>query len=128
MITKGDKLLIIFVLLLAFILFIGFQIYGLTNDKTYALIEIDGKVYQKISLGENGPKLKLTIPLAHGKSIVEINQNKVRMQYADCPDRDCVRQGWISRPGQMIVCLPNKLVIKIESSKPTKDEVDAVSF
>ncbi len=128
MITKGDKLLIIFVLMLAFIIFTGFQIYGFTDDKTYVLIEIDGKLYQKISLGENGPNLRLTIPVTHGKSIVEINRNKVRMQYSDCPDRDCVRQGWISRPGQMIVCLPNKLVLKIEGSKPAKDEVDAVSF
>ena len=51
------------------------------------------------------------------------------MSDADCPDKDCVNQGWISRPGQMIVCLPNRLVIKIESDKLTQEEdVDAVSF
>ena len=43
-------------------------------------------------------------------------------------DEDCVRQGFISRSGQMIVCLPNRIVIKIESDKSAKDDVDAVSF
>ena len=55
--------------------------------------------------------------MLYGENIVEIDRDKVKMYYADCPDLDCVRQGWISRPGQMIVCLPNRIVIKIESDE-----------
>lgn len=128
MITKGDKILIFSMLLAALLIFTGFQVYGFAGGKTYALIEVDGKLYQKVSLGEGGSNLKLTVPVTHGENIVEIDGNKVRMLYADCPDEDCVRQGFISRPGQMIVCLPNRMVIKIESDKSVKDDVDAVSF
>ena len=128
MITKGDKILIVSILLVAFLIFTGFQVYGFADGKTYALIEVDGKLYQKVSLGEDGPKLKLTVPVDHGENIVEISRDKVRMLYADCPDEDYVRQSWVSRPGQMIVCLPNKMVIKIESDKSAKDDIDAVSF
>ncbi|HHV19863.1 MAG TPA: NusG domain II-containing protein [Thermoanaerobacterales bacterium] len=128
MITKGDKILIVSILLAALLIFTGFQVYGFADGKTYVLIEADGRIYQKVSLGEDGPNLKLTVPTAHGENIVEINGNKVRMLYADCPDEDCVRQGFISRSGQMIVCLPNRIVIKIESDKSAKDDVDAVSF
>lgn len=128
MITKGDKILIASILMAAFLIFIGFQVHGFAGGKTYVLIEVDGKLYQKVSLGEDGPNLKLTVPVANGENIVEINRDKVRMLYADCPDKDCVRQNWISRPGQMIVCLPNRMVIKIESKKSAKEDVDAVSF
>jgi hypothetical protein len=128
MITKGDKILIASILLVALLIFTGFQVYGFAGGKTYVLIEIDGKLYRKVSLGKDGPNLKITVPVTHGENTVEINRDKARMLYADCPDGDCVRQGFISRPGQMIVCLPNKMVIKIEGDKSTKDDVDAVSF
>lgn len=32
---------------------------------------------------------------------------------ADCPDRVCVNTGKISRAGQSIICIPNKLSVKI---------------
>ncbi|HHX23082.1 MAG: NusG domain II-containing protein [Tepidanaerobacteraceae bacterium] len=128
MITKGDKVLIIFILLIAFLIFTGFHIYGFGEKKTYVLIEVDGKVQHKISLGDNGPKTKINVPVLYGENIVEIDRDKVKMYYADCPDLDCVRQGWISRPGQMIVCLPNRIVIKIESDEFIQKKVDAVSF
>ncbi|MDD4569375.1 MAG: NusG domain II-containing protein [Tepidanaerobacteraceae bacterium] len=129
MITRGDKTLIIFILLVALFIFVGFQVYGFTGGRTYAIIEVDGNPYQKVSLGEDGPQLKINVPVPYGENVVEIDRDKVRMFYADCPDGDCVRQGWISRPGQIIVCLPNRMVIKIESDdKLTQKDVDAVSF
>jgi len=33
---------------------------------------------------------------------------------ADCPDRLCVKQRAISKQGETIVCLPHRLIVKIE--------------
>jgi hypothetical protein len=44
---------------------------------------------------------------------------------ADCPDKLCEKQGKISKNGQSIICLPNKIVIKINSDTDT--DVDARS-
>lgn len=128
MITKGDKILIFSVIVISFVIFAGFQVYGLAGGKTYVLIEINGKLYQRVSLGEDGPNLKISVPVTTGENIVEIDRDRVRMLYAQCPDKDCMRQGFISRPGQMIVCLPNRMVIKIQSDKSTKEVVDEVTF
>lgn len=128
MITKGDKILIFFTLLVAFLIFAGFQVYGFCEGKTYAIIEVDGEVFQKISLGEKGPNLQVKIPTPLGENIVEINGQRVRMLMADCPDEACVRQGWISKPGQIIVCLPHQIIVRIERDKSPLDPVDAVSF
>ncbi|WP_422444549.1 NusG domain II-containing protein [Thermoanaerobacterium sp. DL9XJH110] len=127
MLTKGDRILIAFILLSAFLIFAGFHVYGFSGSKTYAIIEINGQPYQKISLGENGPRLRVKVPVPLGENIVEVDRNRVRMMYADCPDKDCVRQGWISRPGQMLVCLPNRMVVKIESDRGTRNP-DMISF
>ncbi|HHY41887.1 MAG TPA: NusG domain II-containing protein [Thermoanaerobacterales bacterium] len=128
MITKGDKILFFSIILISFIIFVSFQVYGFADGKSYVLIEVNGKLYQKVSLGETGPNLKISVPVANGENIVEIERDRVRMLSAQCPDQDCIRQGWINRPGQMIVCLPNKMVIKIQSDKSIKEDVDIITF
>lgn len=128
MITKGDKILIFSIILISFVMFASFQVIGFAGGETYVLIEVNGKLYQKVSLGNDGPNLKIPVPVTAGENIVEIDRDRVRMLYAQCPDEDCIRQGWISRPGQIIVCLPNRMVIKIQSDKFTKEDVDEITF
>ncbi|MDI3480499.1 MAG: hypothetical protein PWQ97_154 [Tepidanaerobacteraceae bacterium] len=128
MLTKGDKILIALIIVSAVLIFTGFQMYTFGGERTYAVIEINGRLFQKISLGKGGPILQLKVPGIMGESIVEINRDKVRMLYSPCPDKDCMHQGWISRPGQMIVCLPNRVVIKIQSESTPNDQLDGVSF
>ncbi|HHW02032.1 MAG TPA: NusG domain II-containing protein [Thermoanaerobacterales bacterium] len=127
MVTKGDKILIVFILISAVLIFAGFQVYGFGRDKTYAVIEVNGQPYQKISLGQDGQKLQVKVPGLLGESIVEVDKDRVRMLYSPCPDKDCERQGWASRPGQLLVCLPNRVVVKIQGDRAQND-LDAVSF
>jgi len=41
-----------------------------------------------------------------------------------CPDKLCVRSGWISRPKESIVCLPNRVVIEIKSVEGGPDAIN----
>ncbi len=127
MFTKADKILIVFIFISAVLIFIGLQVYGFSGGRTYAVIQVDGKLYHKISLGSGGPNLQLKIQGKIGESIVEVRGDSIRMQYSPCPDKDCERQGWISRPGQMLVCLPNHIVIRIVGDS-TFDDIDIMSF
>ncbi|HAZ22461.1 MAG TPA: hypothetical protein DHD79_07815 [Firmicutes bacterium] len=38
---------------------------------------------------------------------------RIRVIHSDCPEQVCVQTGWISNPGQSIVCLPNQTMIKL---------------
>lgn len=127
MLTKGDKILIAFILLVAGLIFVSFSVYGFSAKKVYAVIKVDGELFQKVSLGKEGPKLKINVPGKLGETIVEIDMDRVRIVSSPCPDKDCEHQGWIKRQGQIIVCLPNRVVITIETTNPDQD-VDAVSF
>lgn len=49
----------------------------------------------------------------HGKGKVEIKEGKVRMLEASCRDQLCVKQGWISRKGLAIICMPGRVVVEI---------------
>ena len=55
----------------------------------------------------------LTVTSSAGTNVIEVQAGKVRVSEADCPNQDCVEQGWISKAGQQIVCLPHKLVVNI---------------
>lgn len=40
---------------------------------------------------------------------------RVRVVQADCPDQLCVKQGWIEKAGDQLLCIPNQLLVEIRS-------------
>ena len=64
------------------------------------------------------------IEINHGTNILEIKNGEASMIEADCPDQICVHEKAISADGESIICLPNKIVVEVESDK--ESELDAV--
>ena len=59
-----------------------------------------------------------TVPIIASDGVcnqIRIEEGTVYMEEADCPGQDCVKQGKISRGGQSIVCLPNKVTVEIRA-------------
>lgn len=48
---------------------------------------------------------------------IVIDNYSVSVTYSACKDQICVQQGRISRPGQTITCLPQKVFVRIEGSE-----------
>ena len=63
--------------------------------------------------------------ITQGNMIIEIKGKKVRVKDADCPNKLCVKQGWIDSGS--IICLPNKVVIMIKKNIENSIKTDAVS-
>ena len=59
---------------------------------------------------------------ADGHITLLIEQGGVFVEYADCPTQSCVRTGKITRAGESIVCLPNRVIVTLEGA----DAFDAV--
>lgn len=72
---------------------------------------------------DEGP-VQLTVEGYSGESYLEILDGRVRMVDSDCPDKLCVKTGWISSPGESIVCLPNRVVIEVVSGDGGPDVVN----
>lgn len=47
------------------------------------------------------------------KNSCRIENGRVVMEYADCPDQICVHASAIFQKGQTIICMPNKVVLEI---------------
>mgnify|MGYP001024328138 FL=1 len=54
----------------------------------------------------------------HCYNQIEIRDGAIGITAADCPDKLCVRQGFLHTPGIPITCLPNRLVIQIRPAEP----------
>ncbi len=126
--TKGDKYLIIVVLLLSFVGIYFVKYYSTNGGNKYISIQVDGEEIKKISFGANMVGKTIDIETKFGYNKIEIGDEKVRVIEADCPDKLDVKQGWISNQGEVIVCLPNRMVVEIKSEKNTIDEVDHISY
>ena len=78
------------------------------TEGAYAIVQVNGIEISRHSLHMEG-----TIPVNGGTNLLQIKGNRARLVDADCPDKLCVRQGWIQYTGQCITCLPNKLTVTI---------------
>ncbi len=51
---------------------------------------------------------------------IEVRPGSIGVTWADCPDRLCVRQGFVRSPAIPVTCLPNKLVITLRAADPIR--------
>lgn len=94
---------------------------------TVANIFSDGKCVYSVDLSSVDSPYEMTFESGGGKNTVRIEKGRISVSDADCPDRVCVRSGWLSDSAVPIICLPHKFVIKIEKSPSVVDGIDAVS-
>ena len=78
-----------------------------------AIIEVDNQSVQTVQLDPDTETFIVTIAGVKGDSIIEVDGQFVRMIDSACPDKICVHQGRKSLPGDAIVCIPNRVTIKI---------------
>jgi hypothetical protein len=118
---KGDLLVYFFILIVTILPFILNGISKISLSKSESLsveINYNGTKYL-YSLEENRE-----IKYKNGLIIVEIKDKKVRVKESDCPDKLCMKRGWIDEAGQFIICMPNKLVVKIVG----KEQYDSITY
>ena len=95
---------------------IGLLIVGNLKDKeaeTVLVISVDGEVYRKIPLTEDtNESFRVETGDGHWNDVV-ITSGIVDVTASDCPHQICVETLPASAVGDMIVCLPHKLVVEI---------------
>ena len=82
-----------------------------TGKTGEVVVQADGKEYARLPLDEDA---ELDIVQGERHNYLLIQDGVATVTEATCPDKQCVHQADISRNGEMIVCLPNKVLITIE--------------
>ena len=83
------------------------------NSGTTAVIYQGNEEIYRINLSEIKEPKRLVITCDEGSNVVLLENGRISIVQADCPDKLCVEQGAITTGGVPIVCLPHKLYINI---------------
>jgi hypothetical protein len=116
----GDVAVLTFFTVLAVALVAG--ISGARLGAESVEVEVGGRKVLTVSLGESGVR-EVTGPL--GTTRIEFRAGEVRILSSPCPLKICQRAGWIGTAGEMLVCLPNEVVVRLPAGPA--GGLDAVS-
>lgn len=131
-IRKADIILFCALLLISGILlarpFLKAGRGGDTSRSLEVTVRQDGKVTGTYPLSGNRI---INLDNSGRHNVVEIRDGTVMMKESSCKNQICVDEGRISRAGQSIICLPNRIVVEISgrsgSDSAEDNGVDAIA-
>lgn len=107
-ITLGDKILVGFIITLGVLSLVALNHLRQPGDQV--IIEVNGQIVQQLDLKASQ---EITATGSIGKTTIKIDQGEAQVIHSDCPEKICIKTGKITRTGEIIVCVPNKVVVKI---------------
>ncbi|ABR50405.1 protein of unknown function DUF1312 [Alkaliphilus metalliredigens QYMF] len=118
--------------ILSLIVFAAVGMYGFNEIFVYqttdgqeltAVIEANNELVREIKLSDVTEPEVFTIEQRGYVNEIFVEPGRIAMGYANCPEPDHYHNNWISRPNEMLVCLPNFVVIRIKGSDALVDGV-----
>lgn len=119
----GDFIAVVVVLLLSFSVWLLFFLRANDSGNNISVIENSDTVLARYSLDKNG---EYSVMSQNGHSItLKIENGKATVIESDCPNGYCRQFGAVSRAGEVIVCAPAHIKIRVDSESKG-GEYDAV--
>lgn len=95
-----------------------------TSGQKEVLIKHEGEVIKRIPLTDQ-TNTSYRFEKGEAYNVIEVENGKVHIHEASCRDQICVNHPPISKNGEVIVCLPNKLVVEVHSETEAV-EIDSI--
>ena len=121
---KADVYIIGAVLLLAALGFAIFFINSVGTGAVYVEVYVSGELEHRIPLQSEQNDI-LIENRDGGYNLIRITEDGVHVVEANCRNQICVQAGQHVRPGQIIACLPNRVLVRLTGS--IEEGVDAVA-
>lgn len=119
--TGLDTLLVVGVALLV----VGsFWLFRATGEAQRVVIE---KGRQTVYTAELNVDQTFSVEGPLGPTVIQISDGRVRVLSSPCPAKVCIRTGEIHHPGQLLACVPNGLIVRVDGDAPREDAIDLIS-
>ena len=116
-VKKNDLYLVTFLIVIS-LLILFYNIFSQKSGDT-VIIYVNNEEYASLPLEEDN-----TVKI-NDTNVLSIKNGEAFMTHATCPDHTCMKQAPLSSTERDIVCLPNKVVVKV--IKKDKNTIDAIS-
>ncbi len=120
---RGDAVVIAAILAAAIALTAAFVLSARRGAAASVEIRQNGEVLAVLPLDEDA---EFTVGGAY-TNVIEVRGGEVFFAESDCPGRDCVHSGAVSAAGRSLVCLPNRVEVRITADVPDENAVDGVA-
>ena len=114
--NKYDLLLIVFLITVSF----SFIFFSKSEEANLARVIYDGNVVMEIDMSKDG---FYEVDGYLGVVSIQVFDSKIRVVEETSPLNICSKKGFVSNTNDVIVCLPNKVVIEF-----LKNDIDAVIY
>lgn len=85
-----------------------------------AIIRQGGEVFATLDLHR---RQALDVPGPLGNTSIQIEPGRARVAADPGPRQYCVRQGWLSQPGAIAICAPNRVSLEIQGRTKAYDSL-----
>lgn len=111
---KNDFILVVGIVAVVLLSFTSLKLYQLQGEEEalFAVITQNNELVERIDLNIIEEPREIILPGPYHE-ILQVEKGRIRFKEADCPDQICVHTGWLQKPGDIAVCLPNKAIITI---------------
>lgn len=112
--SRSDFIPVIIIIVLA----VGaYFLFTCGQSGNYAEILADNTVIKRVDLSQDS---EFSLEGYEGVTF-SVKDGAISFVSSDCPDKICVRTGYIKNRGQSAVCLPNRLTVRIVGSESDID-------
>lgn len=118
---KNDFFLVLSVLIIIGV-WMSFDFFKGQGKGEKIAIYLGNKVYKEVPINATE---EITIKIDNGFNKIKIHDRGVEVVDASCPDKVCVKTGFIDKSNKNIVCIPNKVSIKIISNE--NNDIDTIA-
>jgi hypothetical protein len=118
----GDILFGLLVVIIGYLILFWFK--PATNKNNIALIQINDEVFYEVNLNKNQT---ITLKEFNPAVEVEVQNNAIRILRNNCEKKICLKMDFISKSGQMIICVPKKILIYIPAINEQKQPIRAIT-
>ncbi len=105
----GDAVAAAAVLLCALALAVGLFLAAGQGGTLAVQVYQDGTLLWEHPLDRDG-EFRVSGPY---ENLVTVRDGRAAITESTCPGGDCVHSGWLSGPGRSVVCLPNRVEVRL---------------
>jgi len=125
MFKSGDKILILALAVIAAAFMIWNAMEADTTKNLTAVITQDSKLVEKIDLRSIDKPLYINLHEEGIHQTILAEKGRIRFLKSDCPNKTCVKTGWLTRSGTRAVCLPSRVSITMVGDNK---QVDVLTY
>jgi len=109
---RNDYMVITFVVILGFASLLLLRVPEDISMAKVVNIYSDNRLMESFELTPS-TEISYQVTFEDHVNMIEIRNGEVYISHSDCPDQICVKDGPISKNGEILVCLPHKMLIEI---------------